>query len=146
MGHAEPGRRMSAQSAEQLVVSNLQQSRDRSVQRGISCVVQVLLTTCITSCVSTAAPSNESTPPTIEARKRRFDAGIVNVGTSAAPMADAGMVGTVGGDASGYTLVFYLWRQAFVLGHAGYASTIAIVLLVYGVWFYRKMKRLRIIT
>ncbi len=31
---------------------------------------------------------------------------------------------------SGVTLVFYLWRQAFRLNHAGYASAIAIVLLV----------------
>ncbi len=31
---------------------------------------------------------------------------------------------------SGYTMVFYLWRQAFVLGHAGKASAIAMVLLV----------------
>jgi putative chitobiose transport system permease protein len=30
---------------------------------------------------------------------------------------------------SGYTMVFYLWRQAFVLGHAGKASAIAMVLL-----------------
>lgn len=30
---------------------------------------------------------------------------------------------------SGVTLVFYLWRQAFRLNHAGYASAIAIVLL-----------------
>jgi putative chitobiose transport system permease protein len=27
-------------------------------------------------------------------------------------------------------MVFYLWRQAFVLQHAGYASAIAISLLV----------------
>jgi len=27
------------------------------------------------------------------------------------------------------TMVFYLWRQAFQLHHAGYASAIAIVLL-----------------
>jgi putative chitobiose transport system permease protein len=31
---------------------------------------------------------------------------------------------------SGYTMVFYLWRQAFILGHAGKASAIAMVLLV----------------
>jgi putative chitobiose transport system permease protein len=31
---------------------------------------------------------------------------------------------------SGVTVVFYLWRQAFQLNHAGYASAIAIVLLV----------------
>jgi putative chitobiose transport system permease protein len=31
---------------------------------------------------------------------------------------------------SGVTMVFYLWRQAFRLSHAGYASAIAIVLLV----------------
>lgn len=31
---------------------------------------------------------------------------------------------------SGYTMVFYLWRQAFVLQHAGAASAIAIVLLI----------------
>jgi putative chitobiose transport system permease protein len=31
---------------------------------------------------------------------------------------------------SGVTVVFYLWKQAFVLSHAGYASAIAIVLLV----------------
>lgn len=31
---------------------------------------------------------------------------------------------------SGVTVVFYLWKQAFVLNHAGYASAIAIVLLV----------------
>jgi putative chitobiose transport system permease protein len=31
---------------------------------------------------------------------------------------------------SGVTMVFYLWRQAFRLTHAGYASAIAIVLLV----------------
>ena len=30
---------------------------------------------------------------------------------------------------SGVTMVFYLWKQAFRLGHAGYASAIAIVLL-----------------
>ena len=30
---------------------------------------------------------------------------------------------------SGVTMVFYLWRQAFRLQHAGYASAIAIVLL-----------------
>src|SRR6476661_3489467 len=31
---------------------------------------------------------------------------------------------------SGTTIVFYLWKQAFQLSHAGYASAIAIVLLV----------------
>jgi putative chitobiose transport system permease protein len=31
---------------------------------------------------------------------------------------------------SGVTMVFYLWRQAFRLNHAGYASAIALVLLV----------------
>jgi putative chitobiose transport system permease protein len=31
---------------------------------------------------------------------------------------------------SGVTMVFYLWRQAFQLSHAGYASAIAIVLLL----------------
>ena len=31
---------------------------------------------------------------------------------------------------SGVTIVFYLWRQAFLLQHAGYASAIAIALLV----------------
>ena len=31
---------------------------------------------------------------------------------------------------SGVTMVFYLWKQAFKLQHAGYASAIAIVLLV----------------
>ena len=31
---------------------------------------------------------------------------------------------------SGVTMVFYLWRQAFRLNHAGYASAIAMVLLV----------------
>jgi putative chitobiose transport system permease protein len=30
---------------------------------------------------------------------------------------------------SGVTIVFYLWKQAFVLGHAGYASAIAMALL-----------------
>jgi putative chitobiose transport system permease protein len=30
---------------------------------------------------------------------------------------------------SGVTIVFYLWKQAFVLSHAGYASAIAIALL-----------------
>jgi len=30
---------------------------------------------------------------------------------------------------SGVTIVFYLWRQAFQLSHAGYASAVAIVLL-----------------
>jgi putative chitobiose transport system permease protein len=41
------------------------------------------------------------------------------------------LTGSTGGVLnSGYTMVFYLWRQAFVLGHAGYASTLAIVLLV----------------
>jgi putative chitobiose transport system permease protein len=30
---------------------------------------------------------------------------------------------------SGTTMVFYLWKQAFQLGHAGYAAAIAIVLL-----------------
>ena len=30
---------------------------------------------------------------------------------------------------SGVTIVFYLWRQAFELGNAGYASAIAIALL-----------------
>jgi len=30
---------------------------------------------------------------------------------------------------SGTTIVFYLWKQAFVLGHAGYASAVAIALL-----------------
>jgi putative chitobiose transport system permease protein len=30
---------------------------------------------------------------------------------------------------SGVTMVFYLWREAFVLSHAGYAAAIAIVLL-----------------
>jgi ABC-type sugar transport system permease subunit len=30
---------------------------------------------------------------------------------------------------SGVTMVFYLWRQAFQLHHAGYAAAIAIVLL-----------------
>ncbi len=41
------------------------------------------------------------------------------------------LTGSTGGVLnSGYTMVFFLWRQAFVLGHAGYASTIALVLLV----------------
>jgi putative chitobiose transport system permease protein len=31
---------------------------------------------------------------------------------------------------SGVTMVFYLWRQAFRLSHAGYASAVAIVLLI----------------
>ncbi len=31
---------------------------------------------------------------------------------------------------SGVTMVFYLWKQAFINGHAGYASAIAIALLV----------------
>jgi ABC-type sugar transport system permease subunit len=31
---------------------------------------------------------------------------------------------------SGVTMVFYLWKQAFTLSHAGYASAIAMVLLV----------------
>jgi putative chitobiose transport system permease protein len=31
---------------------------------------------------------------------------------------------------SGVTMVFYLWEQAFELSNAGYASAIAIVLLV----------------
>ena len=31
---------------------------------------------------------------------------------------------------SGITMVFYLWRNAFQLHHAGYASAVAIVLLV----------------
>ena len=31
---------------------------------------------------------------------------------------------------SGVTMVFYLWKQAFQRSHAGYASAIAIVLLV----------------
>jgi putative chitobiose transport system permease protein len=31
---------------------------------------------------------------------------------------------------SGVTMVFYLWRQAFRLNHAGYAASVAIVLLV----------------
>lgn len=31
---------------------------------------------------------------------------------------------------SGVTMVFYLWRQAFRLSHAGYASAVAIVLLM----------------
>jgi putative chitobiose transport system permease protein len=31
---------------------------------------------------------------------------------------------------SGVTMVFYLWRQAFQLSHAGYASAIALVLLL----------------
>jgi putative chitobiose transport system permease protein len=31
---------------------------------------------------------------------------------------------------SGTTIVFYLWRQAFVLSNAGYASAIAIALLL----------------
>ena len=30
---------------------------------------------------------------------------------------------------SGVTMVFYLWKQAFVLQHAGYAAAIAIILL-----------------
>ncbi len=30
---------------------------------------------------------------------------------------------------SGYTIVFYLWREAFRLQHAGYASAVALVLL-----------------
>ncbi len=31
---------------------------------------------------------------------------------------------------SGVTIVFYLWKQAFINGHAGYAAAIAMVLLV----------------
>jgi ABC-type sugar transport system permease subunit len=31
---------------------------------------------------------------------------------------------------SGITIVFYLWRQAFRLQHAGYASAVAMVLLL----------------
>ena len=31
---------------------------------------------------------------------------------------------------SGVTIVFYMWRQAFRLQHAGYASAVALVLLV----------------
>jgi len=31
---------------------------------------------------------------------------------------------------SGVTMVFYLWKQAFTLQHAGYAAAIAIVLLL----------------
>jgi putative chitobiose transport system permease protein len=36
---------------------------------------------------------------------------------------------------SGTTIVFYLWKQAFQLSHAGYASAIAIVLLVLTIGF-----------
>jgi putative chitobiose transport system permease protein len=36
---------------------------------------------------------------------------------------------------SGTTIVFYLWKQAFQLQHAGYASAIAIVLLVLTIGF-----------
>jgi len=36
---------------------------------------------------------------------------------------------------SGTTIVFYLWKQAFTLQHAGYASAIAIVLLVLTIGF-----------
>ena len=40
------------------------------------------------------------------------------------------LTGTTGGILdSGVTMVFYLWRQAFKLNHAGYAAAIAIVLL-----------------
>lgn len=46
---------------------------------------------------------------------------------------------------SGVTLVFYLWRQAFRLQHAGYASAIAIVLLaitlVFSILNVRLMER-----
>jgi putative chitobiose transport system permease protein len=38
--------------------------------------------------------------------------------------------GTGGVLSSGTTMVFYLWKQAFQLQHVGYASAIAIVLLV----------------
>ena len=36
---------------------------------------------------------------------------------------------------SGVTMVFYLWRQAFRLSHAGYASAVAIVLLLLTLMF-----------
>ena len=36
---------------------------------------------------------------------------------------------------SGSTIVFYLWKQAFQLNHAGYASAIAIVLLLLTIGF-----------
>jgi putative chitobiose transport system permease protein len=41
------------------------------------------------------------------------------------------LTGGLGGvNFSGLTMVFYLWRQAFRLNHAGYASAIAMVLLL----------------
>ncbi len=41
------------------------------------------------------------------------------------------LTGSTGGVLnSGYTMVFYLWRQAFMLQHAGKASAIAVVLLI----------------
>jgi putative chitobiose transport system permease protein len=46
---------------------------------------------------------------------------------------------------SGTTIVFYLWRQAFVLSHAGYASAIAIALLlltlVFSIFLVRTLER-----
>jgi ABC-type sugar transport system permease subunit len=46
---------------------------------------------------------------------------------------------------SGVTMVFYLWKQAFQLGNAGYASAIAIALLavtlVFSVFNVRILER-----
>jgi len=46
---------------------------------------------------------------------------------------------------SGTTIVFYLWRQAFNLSHAGYASAIAIALLlvtlVFSIFLVRALER-----
>jgi putative chitobiose transport system permease protein len=46
---------------------------------------------------------------------------------------------------SGVTMVFYLWKQAFVLQHAGYAAAIAIVLLaitlVFSIVNFRLLER-----
>ncbi|HYH94247.1 MAG TPA: sugar ABC transporter permease, partial [Candidatus Saccharimonadales bacterium] len=46
---------------------------------------------------------------------------------------------------SGVTMVFYLWKQAFVNGHAGYASAVAMALLaitlVFSVFNVRLLER-----
>jgi putative chitobiose transport system permease protein len=46
---------------------------------------------------------------------------------------------------SGVTVVFYLWKQAFTLGHAGYASAVAIALLavtlVFSIFNVRVLER-----
>ena len=64
--------------------------------------------------------------PTIQEKGELHHEEKVRIANAAAAMVSEGQCIILD---SGTTMVFYLWKQAFVLSHAGYAAAIALVLL-----------------